>query len=377
MNTENIEDLGRRQDNTVDPRSPSIINHPYNKTITMATIAKAAGVSQGAISSLLNDRDYGIRVSEKTRKRVFKACRDLGYIPNDLRAVVRMYPELGDLCLLVSNSLADWASQPFHARILKGAASAIPNPPRYITLAEYDEKADFMENPDLLPYPVRSGTASKFLCVGAVNFSLFQALLKRDLPVTFLGGGVAISGITTIQPDYVQASQLAIDHLLKGGHRRIAILSGPFGSEDHAVSELNRGIRRSYENSGIPFEAQNIIHSDLTFESGVSAIDVLFSRSQKPTAIFCLSDESASGAMTQSQRLGNKVPENLSIIGCADNPVAGSIGLTTVHLPAEEMGAEALKDVQDRVQSGKPLDSRNIVVPARLIERNSFASVGL
>src|SRR5579864_6108364 len=77
------------------------------KSITMAMIAKAAGVSQGAISSLLNDRDYGIRVSIKTRERVFKVCRELGYIPNDLRAVVRMYPELGDLCLLVSSSIGN------------------------------------------------------------------------------------------------------------------------------------------------------------------------------------------------------------------------------------------------------------------------------
>src|SRR5579862_3795393 len=77
----------------------------HHKPATMATIAKAAGVSQGAISSLLNDRDYGIRVSEKTRERVFKVCRDLGYIPNDLRAVVRMYPELGDFCLLISTAI--------------------------------------------------------------------------------------------------------------------------------------------------------------------------------------------------------------------------------------------------------------------------------
>src|SRR3954469_20769652 len=73
-----------------------------HKGITMAQIAKAAGVSQGAISSLLNDRDYGIRVSEKTRERVFKVCREMGYIPNDLRAVVRMYPELGEFCLLTT-----------------------------------------------------------------------------------------------------------------------------------------------------------------------------------------------------------------------------------------------------------------------------------
>ena len=116
-------------------RSLAALTHPYNKTITMAAIAKAAGVSQGAISSLLNDRDYGIRVSEKTRKRVFKACRELGYIPNDLRAVVRMYPELGDLCVLVSNSIDDWPVDAYYSRILKGAVTAITSPSHHLTVS--------------------------------------------------------------------------------------------------------------------------------------------------------------------------------------------------------------------------------------------------
>src|SRR5215210_5144536 len=89
----------------------------FTRTITMAQIAKAAGVSQGAISSLLNDRDYGIRVSEKTRERVFRVCREMGYVPNDLRAVVRMYPELGDLCLLVSSKIRCGLCDPFLSRI--------------------------------------------------------------------------------------------------------------------------------------------------------------------------------------------------------------------------------------------------------------------
>src|SRR6187402_1845135 len=96
-----------------DSRIPRTFGDLPQKTITMAQIAKAAGVSQGAISSLLNDRDYGIRVSDKTRERVFKVCREMGYVPNDLRAVVRMYPELGDFCLMVSNRVAGGLRDPF------------------------------------------------------------------------------------------------------------------------------------------------------------------------------------------------------------------------------------------------------------------------
>src|SRR3954454_10392413 len=97
------------------------------KTITMAQIAKAAGVSQGAISSLLNDRDYGIRVSEKTRERVFKVCREMGYIPNDLRALVRMYPELGDFCVLISSRIDGGLRDPFVNRLAAAAMSAVPD----------------------------------------------------------------------------------------------------------------------------------------------------------------------------------------------------------------------------------------------------------
>ena len=102
--------------------------HDHHKGITMADIAKAAGVSQGAISSLLNDRDYGIRVSDKTRERVFRVCREMGYIPNDLRAVVRMYPELGDFCVLLGSNLGEIPADPFQARVLSGAMKAVEDP---------------------------------------------------------------------------------------------------------------------------------------------------------------------------------------------------------------------------------------------------------
>src|SRR5207249_8640585 len=102
----------------------------HRKTITMATIAKASGVSQGAISSLLNDRDYGIRVSEKTRERVFKVCREMSYVPNDLRAVVRMYPEHGDLCILIPTSIAGGLADAVVARIAGAAMAAVSEPAR-------------------------------------------------------------------------------------------------------------------------------------------------------------------------------------------------------------------------------------------------------
>src|SRR3954470_19286107 len=136
-----------------ESRSPRKLGD-LHKTITMAQIAKAAGVSQGAISSLLNDRDYGIRVSEKTRERVFKVCREMGYIPNDLRAVVRMYPELGDYCLLLATSVEGGLRDPFVHRLASAAMSAVPDASHPLSLAFYEENRDYASMADL-PHPIR------------------------------------------------------------------------------------------------------------------------------------------------------------------------------------------------------------------------------
>ncbi len=345
----------------------------HHKTATMATIAKAAGVSQGAISSLLNDRDYGIRVSDKTRERVFKVCRELNYIPNDLRAVVRMYPEMGEICLLFSSDLGGVLKDPFNARVAEAAMKASGKPSHPITFAEYNESFDYLASPDDLPHPVLLGTASKFISIGQPNIWLFQALVKRGFPAVNLGRHVSVPGVTSIVPDYTEASRLAIEYLFSLGHRRIAILSGPFGTTDHQIIELNRGIKIGYDKIGIPIEAQNIIYGDLNFKSGFSTIDFLLDRNPGPTAIFCFNDAVAAGVMARVQDRGIKVPDELSIMGCSDDSFAQYIHplLTTIHLPAEEMGAAAVAEIERRVKEESLEENPNIVLPVHLVERGS------
>lgn len=351
---------------------PKLTGDPQ-KTITMATIAKAAGVSQGAISSLLNDRDYGIRVSDKTRDRVFKVCRELGYVPNDLRAVVRMYPEMGDLCLLAPSDWPSVSTHPFLSRVLDAATTALDASKQHITLARFDPKADCLADPESLPSPIQMGIASKFISVGPQNPSLLQALNRRGFPVAVLGSEITSPGVTSFLPDFAQASRVAIEYLLKLGHQRIAILSGPFGTADFEIIEFNRGVRVAYDQAGLSIDAQNIIYGDLTFENGFKALDTIFSRSPQPTAAFCLSDTAAVGLLSaaQSRQLD---PAALSIIGCGDDPVSALLGLTTIHLPAEEMAAAAVTELNARLQEPDLGDPRKIVSPVRLVERASCAA---
>ena len=348
-----------------------------SKTITMAQIAKAAGVSQGAISSLLNDRDYGIRVSEKTRERVFRTCRDMGYLPNDLRAVVRMYPELGGYALLISRQLGMALEHPFVSRIAGAAMRAVPDPSRPISFAFYDDGADYSLNTDLLPEPVRNGIASKFIGLGAPNTAMIGALARRGLPFVSLGHDVPQPGVVSILPDYARASQIALEAFAKLGHKRIAIVSGPFGTNDPQVLELNRGVRNAFERFGIPLDTQSVIYGDLTFAAGVTACDTLLGHTPAPTAIFCMSDAAAAGVIARAQALGRKVPADLSVIGCGDDPTADRTlpALTTIHLPAEEMGRLAIDESDRLIREGTPAEPERKILAVRLNERASLAAV--
>jgi LacI family transcriptional regulator len=338
----------------------------------MAQIAKAAGVSQGAISSLLNDRDYGIRVSEKTRERVFKVCREMGYIPNDLRAVVRMYPELGDFCLLISTAVEGGLLDPFVHRLIAAAMAAVPETSNALSLAYYDETRDYSAA-GALPHPVRVGTYSKFLIYGAPNASLFEAIVRRGLPIVSLGYDAPLPGVTSIAPDYAQASLLAIEHLAKLGHQHLGIISGPFGSTHPRVLELNHGVGMACEKFHLPIEAQHIVYGDLSEHAGSAALEDFLARKPAPTAIFAMSDRAAAGALALARERGLQVPGDLSIIGCSGDAfgAASHPPLTTIHLPAEEMAGQGVRDIDRLVNISVSEEPHKIGIPVRLIVRSS------
>jgi LacI family transcriptional regulator len=236
----------------------------------------------------------------------------------------------------------------------------------------YEEKADYSD-PDRLPHPVRLGVASKFLIWGGPNSTLIHALLRRGWPLVSLGYDVPIGGVLSLVPDYKVASRLAIEHLFKLGHKHIAIVSGPFGGTDAQIIELNRGVRVALEQLNIPMEAQNIIYGDLTQQAGATAFEALMERKPEATAVFCMSDAAASGVISEAAAHGHRVPEDLSVIGCSDDLLAQFTfpALTTVHLPAEEMAAQGVKEIDRLVREGPSDKPKRVVLPVHLAERKS------
>ena len=346
------------------------------KTVTMAAVARVAGVSQGAISSLLNDRDYGIRVSSKTRDKVFKICRSLGYEPNDLRALVRIYPELGETCLLVSDKIPGGVANAYVARLTASLMSHISRKPSSLVVILYDETRDYGAEGDM-PGPLQHGTASKILCVGAGNEAICRVVHDRGLPAIMLGHTSHMPGVTSIVPDYPAAAALALDLLFRSGHRHIGIVSGPFGSHDPRLTEMNVAIGDAAARLGITIAAEDIFSGNLDFEAGVAAVKHMRERAVAPSALLCLAESAAAGAVVGAHAHGMWVPGQLSIVTFADHAgtIGSSVPMSAVVLPVDELAAAAVKEADRQIHGGIPAEAAKITIGVRLIERATCGPV--
>ncbi len=347
-----------------------------SKTVTMASVAKDSGVSQGAISSLLNDRDYGIRVSPKTRERVFKICRDLGYVPNDLRAVVRIYPELGETCLLLSDKIPGGVANPFVARLLAALLADMPRRLSSVGVVLYDEAKHYDLRTDL-PSPLQHGTASKVLGVGAGNDSICRMVHERSLPAILLGHTASAAGTTSVVPDYAAAARLALGVLVRHGHEDIGIVSGPFGSREPRLEEMNRAVRDAADELGLAIKPDHVFSGNLDFDAGVSAGAHMLEHAGAPTALLCLAEWAAVGVIAAAHRRGVQVPEKFSVITFADHDGAidSCIPMTAVVLPVAEIAAVAMREADRQIREGIPADAAKITIGVRLIERETVGPV--
>jgi DNA-binding LacI/PurR family transcriptional regulator len=185
-----------------------------------------------------------------------------------------------------------------------------------------------------------------------------------------------MTGVHSLVPDFAQASRIAIEHLSQLGHQQLGIISGPFGATSPQLVALNHGVRVACDELGISLDAQNIAYGDLSEKAGELGLEELLTRRSELTAVFCLSDAAAAGALTRAHAKGLRIPEDISIIGCSDDACTRYLepNLTTVHLPAEEMGAAAVTQIENLIRVNALQPPAKTVLPATLSARGSTAA---
>ncbi|MFC1720305.1 LacI family DNA-binding transcriptional regulator [Pseudomonadota bacterium] len=324
-------------------------------------VALKAGFSIATVSHAF--RNPG-RVSDATRKKVLAAAKEVGYSPNMLAASLRT-SRSGNIVVIIPN-----ISDNHNGKIIR-AAEEIAHSRGYSVLLGDTQGSEKRERE--FASMVGSRQADGIILMShRLPFEIGKGGLSIDqLPP--IVNGCEFTGhesIPYVAIDDIQAGMDATRHLIDFGHRNIAVITGDINST--SARDRLEGFRGAMSQSGLQPNENLIAYSDYSLHGGETAVETLLLQKNRPSAIFCFSDEIAVGCMYALRRHHFNVPDDISVIGFDDIPISQYVTppLTTISQPTEEIGAICTTILLDLIEDKQPEKLRHIL-PHRLVLRES------
>ncbi len=325
--------------------------------VTILDVAQRARVSPATVSRVLNHSSHA--VSEEVRRRVIVAARRLGYFPN-LLARSLLKRETSAIGVLVPD-----VSNPYYAVILRGIEDAAGTSGRAVVVCNTDRRRDKLQS--YLRALLERRVDGLIIAGGTVHVSDLKAI--RALPPAVAVGRHPVR-LPSVRVDNVQAAATATQHLLALGHRRIGFLAGPPTS--WTARDRLDGYRRALRRAGLTPRARDVAVGEFSLAGGLAGTVRLLGSPHRPTAIVASSDQMAIGALRALHDRGLRVPEDVSVVGFDDSPLAPYVvpAITSVAIPMYEIGRQALLLLLRLIEEGR---SSSLVLPTELQVRESTA----
>jgi len=331
---------------------------------TIRDVAARAGVSHQTVSRVINGRE---EVAPDTRKRVRAAIRQLQYVPSPLARGL-----MGSRTHSLGMVTAD-VTDHFFAEAIAGAELETRKRGYYLIVASVEGEA---EDDELAYLRLMLERRVEGLIVARPQVPLTLEQLSpavQRVPLVSIGTSEG-PGFMTVDVDNRGGGFEATARLLARGHRAIATITGP--SEWPSARERLDGYRSALREASAYDERLVEAATDWGLESGQEALARLLSRAAGFTAVFAHSDLLALGAIRELRARGLSVPDDMSVVGYDDIPVAGFVDppLTTVRQPMREVGALAAKLLLDHIHGDGPTPvGGRIHLPTRMVERGSVS----
>src|SRR5579871_6514784 len=334
--------------------------------VRLADVAKAAGVGTSIVSRVLNE-DPTVSIRPETRERIIEAAKTLEYRPNAFARGLKLRRTM-TIGMVIPN-----LAYPVNAEIIRGAERAAAAAGYVILLADADE---FLQTGEAYQRLLLEQRVDGLLIASASTEEPFlMELVSKRLPFVLVNRRHPNMGPSVVVDD-VAGMALAVAHLAALGHRRIAHIAGP-ADVDTARRRL-AGFRAGMRDAGLRVRRDHVVEAPYEEEGGKLALLRLLELSPRPTAIVIWSLAAAVGALSGASERGVAIPDELSVVGFHDAPIAAYLQppLTTVRLPLGEMAEESVRVLLGLIQGSKDGNrSRDVRVAAEpvLVERRSTA----
>jgi DNA-binding LacI/PurR family transcriptional regulator len=326
--------------------------------LSIKDIARAANVSHSTVSRALRNSPL---VNFETAEQIRKIARDANF---RISAVARsLATGRTNTFGVVVTTIAD----PFAAEVVQGIEDEANTHGYSVILANSGA------NPDREMKVVHSFEERRvdgiLVTSSRVGNLYLGHLAEMKVPIVLINNQHPGEFVSSVMIDNLAASEEAARHLIQLGHRRIAYIGdrGGFQSE----RERHEGYKTTLASAGIPYLPELVCQADSTPDGAMQAVDQLLALDQPPTALFCYNDITAVGALLAARRHGCKVPDDLSVMGFDDLPLASYLNptLTTIRQPMREMGRQAT-NILFRLLDGADVENSRRV-QGQLIVRES------
>lgn len=317
--------------------------------VTLADVAKLVGVSAVTVSNVVNNRTG---VSEATRRRVWAAIEETGYVANPAARSLA-----GGKTNTIGVFVPDLTSQ-YASEIIRGVSEEIRNSGMEMLVSTGGGRA---QEKNRINFLSKISDGLLFLLAHESVSTI------TEMPVVLIEPNATGVEAPTIHVDDYEGTRTAITYLIKLNHTRIGFIGGRSGRK--ASEARFRAYRDTLNNAGITIDKSLIRKGDFSQPSGFAATSELLLLPEPPTAIFAVNDLSAFGAMEAIKHHGLRIPEDVSVIGFDDIPMASQIfpPLTTVRQPLAQMGITAVKTLLAQIRNEQ--FEADIVLPTNLVIR--------
>ena len=337
---------------------------------TITDVANRAGVAPVTVSRVINGAP---NVNAATRQRVEAAIAELGYVPNIVARSLRSR-RTRSLALILPD-----ITNTFWTTVARGVEDAAQDRGYTVILCNTDENAAKQGSYLELAASQRADGVIIAPCDGDPH--RLQILRDRDIATVVIDRRVDGWHVDSVTGDSFSGAHALTSHLIRLGHRRIVIISGP--ADTSTAEDRVLGYSLALADAGIPIMPELIQRGEFRAASGERLASEILTKTPgmgeltpRPTAIFAANNAIALGVIDAVGRLGLRIPHDVALVCFDDFPNASHLFpfLTVVVQPAYEMGLHAAQLLLSRLEADVTLEPRHVMLPCRLIVRHSCGS---
>lgn len=335
---------------------------PVKNKITIGEIARMAGVSKTTVSRVINEKPD---VDPQTRERILGLIDDYGFQPNAFAKAISLQKS-NHIGLIIPHDAQYVYSNPFYTEVMRGVSTKVDQTGYYLVLC-FAHETNYLDI-----YRQNRVDGFVLLSPGSYHRHIIESLNEEQVPFVSTAKISYQEDMTYVDVDNFYGATVAMEYLVALGHRKIAYIGKP--TLQSSIDRLS-GYRTVLEKYDLPRREDWVLTTDISsVEGGYTYTSRLLQQDDLPTAIFLANDVMAIGAINALRENGLRVPEDLSVFGFDDIPLARYINpsLSTIRQPTYEKGMEAARLLVRMLESGQPAQS--LTLPVELVVRQSTAA---